>query len=151
MSNEIVVTADPKGVFGEGVLKTATAKPGISLSLVAGQTKPTDGRYQLEPFSGGKMFPKIVIPDYLQGKTKDDQYAVNDWVFFYSPQLGDRIRVRLDSTAGAISVGTPLYIVSTTGEFKDLSGTSGDYVFEALEAVAGGAGGLCLAEYVGAA
>lgn len=105
--NEIIVTAEPKGRFTEGIINTGeTPKPGTIM-----QKDPTQstvgGRFVYKAYNrdadgdqpAGAFW--VLLPDQLQGKLATDAYAAGDRCFLYAPQAGDELNLLLmDVTAG---------------------------------------------------
>lgn len=109
--NTIVVAENPRGRFKEGVLKTATAKPGqcVKLNAVSGVNS--------DPFADGASVRSYdVVPGYagevavltekgLVGGAEGDTYAVNDGVHYYLPLPGEEFYA-LGLSGETLNVGT---------------------------------------------
>lgn len=110
-SAEIALTVHARGVFSEGTLN-GTIYPGMVAEVDPTQ-KVVGGRTGWRPFSGttGSKGPfQIVLPDFLQGRTKNDEYADGDRVFIYSPARGDELNVRVEEPVGTGTVTEELAV-----------------------------------------
>ena len=106
LENTIVVKG--MGHHEEGVCDEICT-PGMGVEMAA------DGKYDLATsvVSGGV---KVVKEDALQGKTKDNAYAVDDQLFIYQPVPGDHL-LRFCKSGEDISVADRLVLESGTGLF----------------------------------
>jgi hypothetical protein len=140
--NEIIVTANPRGVFVEGYVKTGeTFYPGMIV-----QVDPTvalkGGRhtYKLAAVGadGGRPVGglTVVTPDNLQGKTASDSYAAGTRFFGYQPIAGEELNVLADDDASGtldVAAGTEMILQTGTGKVIATTGTPASEPFIALE------------------
>lgn len=142
--NEIIVSANPRGVFMEGYIATGeTPKPGTIL-----QRDPTialrGGRHTYSIYNadadGGR--PKgaiyILLPDHLQGLTADMTYAAGDRCFLYTPVAGEEFNLLLANISGTAddhAAGEIMIIDDTTGKLIATTGTPETESFQLLESV----------------
>lgn len=140
--NEIIVSANPRGVFMEGTIATAE-KPGTVM-----QIDPTvalkNGRHTFKVFTRGAdgdhpLGPIFVLlADNLQGKTAGDAYAVGDRCFLYAPLPGEELNMLLLNIAGTAddhALGELLMVDNGTGKLIATTGTPECEPFVLLEAV----------------
>jgi hypothetical protein len=104
--NKIVVSADPRGRFVEGIVKTGeTHYPGMVVQIDASVTlvsnKHTWKLYDRAADGDRPAGPYIVIiENYLIGKLTTDSYAAGERVFGYIPAAGDELNLLLADIAG---------------------------------------------------
>lgn len=142
--NRIIVSADPKGTFMEGIVAAGeTPLPGMIL-----QRDPTvalqGGRQTFKIYDRGADGDQplgafwVVTEDRLQGKTTADAYAAGSRIFVYSPIAGEELNLLLlnitgtgdDHTAGEI-----LMVDDGTGKLIATTGTPETEVAVLLETV----------------
>lgn len=119
---EIVLSADPKGHFGEGIV-SGTPKPGTCMELVPA-TNPVSGRFTYRAVTranGAKGPICVLLPDRLQGKLSTDAYVSGDRCFLYWPIAGEELNMLLrdtvgTGTAGEENIGDLLAVEKDTGE-----------------------------------
>lgn len=107
--NAIIVNADPRGNFGEGVLSGATY-PGVHLEIVPA-TNPVSERYtwRARSSANGAAGPIVVLlNDWEQGGTGTDQIATAVRVKFYWPLPGDKMNCRVAESSGTGTSGSNL-------------------------------------------
>lgn len=126
--NKIIVSANPRGVFMEGVIGSGlTPKPGTAMQ-VQPATSLVGGRHTFELYNadgdGGR--PKgpilILLEDSLQGRDATTAYAAGDRAFVYTPLAGEELNLLLGDVSGTgtgsdFTKGDMLTIDDTTGEF----------------------------------
>ena len=140
--SEIVVAANPRGVFLEGTI-SGTAKPGTVMQIKAGSTA-VGGRLTWEPYnrSADGEHPQgplaVLLPDRLQGKTETDAYADGDRCFLYVPVAGEELNMLVSAagtgTGDSIAVGDILTVNDGDGLLIKTTGTPEIEPFVALEA-----------------
>ncbi len=142
--NEIVVTADPKGQFVEGIIGAGlTPKPGTIMQLQPA-TALVGGRHTWELYNadavGGR--PKgpwiVLMNDYLQGKTPSDAYTAGARAFGYIPLPGDELNLLVANIAGTAddhTKGEMLIVDDTTGLLIATTGSPETEVAMLLETI----------------
>jgi hypothetical protein len=142
--NDIVVSANPRGVFMEGYIGAGlTPKPGTWM-----QADPTiplkGGRHTMKIFAPGADGKNasgplyLLRPDHLIGKTVNDAYAAGDRAFFYTPVAGEELNclvLNLAGTADDHPVGERMMIDNGTGMLIVTTGTPDNEPFLLLEAI----------------
>ena len=129
-NNVIILTADPKGTFLEGVI-SGTPKPGTMVEMVPSTGAFfSGGRHQYRaatPGSNGKRgLVAILLPDMLQGKLITDAYVDGTRCFIYCPIAGEELNILLADVAGTgddHTVGERLMVQNGTGKFLVVTGT----------------------------
>ncbi len=142
----IVVSADPKGVFMEGII-SGTPKPGTMMQIQAG-TLPVNGRFTYEAVSrvDGSKGPVFVLrEDHLQGKLATDAYVSGTRGFLYAPAMGEDLNVLMRYEPGTGTLGA-----ETVGDMLEIDGTTGK-VQAATAAGAGVSAPFQLLEHLGVA
>jgi hypothetical protein len=140
-TKSIVLQADPKGTFLEGVIY-GTPKPGTVMQIR--NTDLVGGRLTWEVFApgadGNRGLIAVLCEDHLQGKTADDAYVSGDRGFLYCPIAGEELNVLVSAagtgTGDAIAIGTKLIVENGTGLLVETTGTPESEPFVASEAVA---------------
>lgn len=126
--SKIIVSANPRGVFMEGVIGAAnTPKPGQCVQIQA-STALVGGRHTFIAYDadgdGGR--PKgpiyICLEDSLQGRDATTAYAAGDRAFLYTPMAGEELNLLIGDVAGTgtgsdFTKGDILTIDDTTGKF----------------------------------
>ena len=100
--NDIIITADPKGHFAEGIID-GTPLPGTFVQLKAGVAPDGNGRHTYEPYNGtdgAKTAKILLLPDYNQGKGESDAYETGKRCFLYWPLPGDELRLLFKNLTG---------------------------------------------------
>jgi hypothetical protein len=136
-SNEIALTVPARGVFHEGYI-SGTAFPGMVGAIVPGGPV-NGGRPTWKAFDGtdaAKCLVAIFLPDFLQGRDKDHEYADGERCFLYCPAPGEEINCRVDTPVGTgtfadIDVGTFLRVGS--GGMFEVTATAAEAVFAVSE------------------
>lgn len=136
-SGDIALTVPARGVFHEGTLD-GTIFPGMAAEIVVGGAV-VGGRPTWQAFSGSdgeRSLTAIALPDFLQGRSKDDEYQDGDRVFLYCPAPGEEMNVRVDSPVGTgtfadITVGTLLR--KGQGGMFEVTATASEAVFVVSE------------------
>lgn len=114
--NEILLSADPKGRFIEGII-TDTSKPGTILEIVPGSTL-LNGRHKWRASSLAQGRPRaiaVLLEDHLQGKGPTDAYVANTQCFIYFPISGDEMNMLVD----IVGTGTGATVGSSVGELLE--------------------------------
>lgn len=139
--NNIIVSAEPKGVFKEGIID-GTPLPGTIMQIKAA-TEPVGGRHTWEVANygadGDQRVVAVLLEDRLQGKTKDDAYADEDRCFLYFPIAGEELNVRWfapgTATSDSVAIGDFGIVDDGTGLLTDTTGSPESEPFQALETV----------------
>ncbi len=155
--NEIILSADPRGVFKEGIID-GTPKPGTVMQVKAA-TEPIGGRHTWEVADygadGDQRLVAVLLADWAQGKTADNAYADGDRCFLYCPVAGEELNMRISAagtgTGDAIAIGALLMVDDGTGLLVATTGTPESESFICMETVADVvlAGTLCHCMYTG--
>lgn len=140
LGSKIIVTANPLGVFQEGVI-SGTPKPGTMMQVQNG-TAAVFGRLTYEVYnpsaSGDPRVCWILLEDDLQGKTTSDAYVSGTRGFLYCPIGGEEMNVLTKGQAGtgsanAFTVGERLEAEKGSGKFIQQTSSSGNALFQVLE------------------
>lgn len=145
--NNIIVTANPMGVFMECTV-VGTPKPGTIMTPVPG-TAPVNGRFSYEPAGttatvfmsadGDRIPIAVLLPDQLQGKIATDAYVTGTRGFLYFPEPGDEINVLFmddgSGTSDDLAIGDLLIVDDGTGKLIKTTGSPQSEPFTCLEAV----------------
>jgi hypothetical protein len=142
--NKILVSDNPKGNFGEGVINTGeTPYPGTIMqrdptqSLVGGRpvykmyNRDADGNRPAGAFW-------VLLEDDLQGKLSMDAYAAGERCRLYSPLPGDEVNLRFGNASGTgddVTAGDLMIVDDGTGEVITTTGSPETEVAMALEAI----------------
>lgn len=142
--NETIVSANPRGVFMEGIIGAGlTPKPGTVMQIQAA-TALSGGRHTFELFNadadGGMPKGPIYVlrSNDLVGKTMTDAYAAGERAYLYTPVAGEELNMRLADIAGTgddHTVGEMLIIDDTTGLLIATTGSPESEPFQLLETV----------------
>ena len=141
--NCIVVSANPRGQFVEGIMGVGlTPKPGTIMEIdpsVALKWGRHTWKLYAPGTSGAKpRGPLIVLrEDPYQGKTVSDAYAAGDRAFGYVPLAGDELNLLREDIAGTgddQALGDVLIPKTATGKLIATTGTP-SVTFVALEAI----------------
>ena len=141
--NEIVVSANPRGVFTEGYVGAGiTPKPGQIM-----QIDPTvalkGGRHTWKLYTGGANGnrPKgplaVMLPDPDQGKIATQAYAAGDRCFLYCPLPGEELNLlmKFGDVSDTHAAGEILIVENTTGKVIATAGTPQSAPFVLLESL----------------
>lgn len=142
--SEIIVSANPRGVFTEGTLTAITPKPGTVMQIDASAGLDGSKRHDFEIFNadldGGR--PKgplfILLPDVNRGKLATVAYASADHCFLYTPVAGEELNMIVKNLAGTADdhlLGEMLMIEDTTGLLLVTVGSAEIEPFTLLEAI----------------
>ena len=145
--NEIIVSAQPKGVFLEGWIFGALF-PGIVVQ-VRGSVAEQSGRFTYEAYApgadGNRRAIMVLLPDQLQGKLATDAYVSGDRCFLYCPIMGEQLNMLVADVPGtgtgtgegaewtAGNVGDMMMVDSGTGMLIDSAGAPESEPFETRE------------------
>lgn len=142
--SRIIVSADPKGKFTEGVLATGE-KPGTIM-----QIDPTvalaGGRHTFKVYDraadgdqpAGAFWVLTEHLQALQGKTALDAYTAGDRGSLYAPQDGEELNLLFGNAAGTaddVALGDIMMVDDGTGKIITTTGTPETEVAVALEAI----------------
>jgi hypothetical protein len=141
--NEIIVNANPKGNFLEGIINTGeTPKPGTIMQIDPTQTqvggrhvwkaynRDADGNRPAGPFI-------VLLPDSLQGQLNTTAYAAGARCFGYCPLPGDELNLLFGNAAGTaddIAAGDLLIVNDGDGKLILTTGSPETEPAMALEA-----------------
>lgn len=138
--NQIIVTADPKGVFDEGTIDD-TSKPGTIMEVVPGSGL-LGGRFHFRAAAvgtDGKCAQNMVLlEDNLQGKTITDAYVAGTRCRVYTPVSGEECNCLCGEVAGTgntYTVGQRLIIDAEDGILVPETGTPQTTEWQVMEAV----------------
>lgn len=137
--NNIIVSADPKGHFGEATVNGALA-PGILVQVDVSAGIDASGRYTVEPYTpgaNGGVGPIAVLCEasgLINGSLATTAYADGDRARIYFPIAGEELNVL---SSAAITLGDYLTGVNATGKTATAVGTESNIPFQALEAATG--------------
>ncbi len=142
--NEIIVSANPRGVFTEGTLAAITPKPGTVLQIDVSAGIDSNGRFTFELYNAdadgarpkGPLY--ILLPDVNSGKTSTDAYASGAHCFLYTPVAGEEINMLVGDISGTAddhAIGEILIVDDTTGELVATTGTPETEPFMLLETI----------------
>jgi len=139
--NRIIASAEPKGMYLEGIIYGALL-PGImcQIRVAAGITA---GEYTWEPYapnaSGDPRLVAILLEDDLQGGLMTTAYVSGTRGKLYVPLPGEQINVLLRDVAGtgdAHTFGERVVAETGTGKFIVQSTSANLAQFTLLEAIA---------------
>lgn len=119
-----------RGHHDEGVAGEAVS-PGMAIELQA------DGKYDQMTSAQAAALKRglqIAKEDGLQGKTIDDDYALDDVLFFFTALPGDHVNALVKSGED-IAIGDKLVVEGGgSGLFVEAAGTETKFQLEAIEA-----------------
>jgi len=132
--NDIIVTAEPRGIFLEGFV-SGTPKPGTVMQVVA-STEPVGGQHTWEVFNqaadGTLALIAVLLPNHLEGKLATDAYASGDRCYLYCPAAGEDLNMlvaNISGTGDAFAIGARMMVDDTTGKLvADSSGASVPFI-----------------------
>lgn len=136
IGNEIVVNANPKGTFIEGII-SGTPKPGVVMQIKAA-TEPVGGRLTWEVYDrsgtakdGLNTLIACLRADDLRGKTVSDAYVSGERCFLYCPIPGEEMNMiiaDISGTADDYAIGDLLQVIDGSGKLEDaVTGTAFNY------------------------
>ncbi len=130
LGNNIVIAAEPKGVFTEGAAITGTPKPGIMVQIDVSEAE-IGGRWTWEPYNtdvdAESGLVAILLNDRGRGVGPTIAYADGERCFIYFPIPGEEINILLEDVAGTaddFAIGDRLIVDDGTGKFLATTGTS---------------------------
>lgn len=139
--NEIIVTAEPKGMFHRGFVAAGqTPKPGTWM-----QVDPTvaikGGRHTWKIYDRAASGDRpagplaVLINDYLLGRTMTDAVAAGDFVSLYTPAAGEELNClyKFGDTSDTHTAGELAKIEDATGKLIAGAGTPQSSPFVLLE------------------
>lgn len=112
--NKIVLSGEPRGYAYEGVLKTATAKPGQCVKITGGTVEGGDSDdvfadggevHELQYSPGFAGAVTLITEKNLLGFDDATAYAVDDGIHVYNPLPGEDFRA-LGLSGETLNVGT---------------------------------------------
>lgn len=150
--NSIIVSAEPRGVFMEGIV-SGTPKPGTVMEIKAA-TAPVSGRFTWQASSkadGAKQLIAVLLGDVLGGKlevgqtlawtgatvpTPGDAYVTGTRCFLYAPAAGEDMNMIIEDQAGTASLAIgDLYGVDQTDGTLIPNSSFASPCFTLLEAI----------------
>lgn len=139
--NEIIVSANPRGVFQEGTVNGAL-KPGTCVQIDVSEGLNSQGRPQWEAYNadadGNQRLVAVLLPDTLRGKTATDAYVSGDHCFVYIPAPGEELNMLIADVAGTAddhAFGEILIIDDGTGKLVATTGSPESEPFQLLEVI----------------
>jgi len=145
-NNSIYVTANPRGIFMEGTVKTGeTIFPGVIVQFdisagISGNGKFTWELYNADADGARPKGPLvIVVEDRKQGKLMTNSYVAGDHIYGYVPVAGEEFNMLIGDVAGtgdSHTIGEVLIVDDTTGELIATTGTPESEPFMLLETLA---------------
>ena len=139
--NEILLSANPRGVFLEGYVNAAL-QPGIVCQMDVSEGLGADGRPDWEAYNtaadGEQRLIAVLLPDQLKGKLATDAYASGDRCFLYVPYAGEELNMLLLDIAGTgddFAFGDILMVNDGDGKLIATTGTPESEPFQLMEAV----------------
>lgn len=142
---EVIVTANPKGTFEEGIISGTGIYPGSVLTMKAGVAMADDGAFTWEAFNGdaadGERFPIAIATELLKvlvGDTKEDAFADGERVMLYFPAMGELFMMRFKNVSGTAddyTIGQRLIVDDTTGELIATTGSPESEPFQCCQTV----------------
>ena len=133
--NAIVLAANPRGIFLEGIADGAVS-PG-HMCQIKSATEPVNGRHTWQVFNGAadgeQTIVAIAIEDKLQGRTASTAYASGERLFLYVPCSGEEMNIMVQASAGALVIGGKLIVDDSTGTFILTTGTPESEPFVIME------------------
>lgn len=122
IGNGIIVSAEPKGVYLEGII-TDTSKPGTMMEIVPA-TDAVAGEFSFRCYqpgtSGDPRLIIILLPDELQGGLNTTAYTANTRGYLYCPLPGEIINILVKDIAGTgdtHAIGDRMYAETGSGKF----------------------------------
>lgn len=101
--NEIIVSANPRGVFQEGTINGAL-KPGTLVQIDVSEGLNAQGRPKWEAFNadadGDQRLIAVLLPDTLRGKLATDAYVDGEHCYVYIPVAGEELNMLVGDVAG---------------------------------------------------
>lgn len=139
LGSKIILAADPKGVFLEGIV-SGTPKPGTCMQIQAA-TAAVNGRFTYEVYAPGtdgeQRLVVVLLEDDLQGKLATDAYVTATRCRLYCPAPGEELNMLLADISGTgddHAVGDMLMIDTGTGKLIVTTGSPEMESFMCLEA-----------------
>lgn len=137
--NQIIVSANPKGVFLEGIID-GTPKPGTCMQIKAA-TAPVNGKFTWEAFNqsqdGVEALVAVLLDNPEQGQIATVAAVSGEIRKLYCPAAGETLNMLKGDVGGTgddFAIGDRLMIDDGTG--KVIADSSGDSVpFVCLETV----------------
>jgi hypothetical protein len=142
LGKDIIITANPKGNFIEGIV-SGTPKPGTVMQIEAA-VEPVGGRYSWEVFDAGATGDQRIIAvlraDTLSGKLETAAYVDNERCFLYFPIPGDELNMLFNDVSGtgdSIAIGDLFNIEDATGQLIATTSTESEPFFSLETRTAG--------------
>lgn len=138
----IIVSADPKGIFLDGII-SGTPKPGTIMQIdVSEGIDEATGRPTYEVFNrdfdGQQGQMAVLLEDDLQGKTASDAYVSGTLGQLYIPLPGEELNMLVKDVSGTAddhSLGATMMVDDGTGMLVTAYGSAESESFQLLEAL----------------
>lgn len=137
--NEIVVSADPKGTFLEGIV-SGTPKPGTVMQMTSAAA--VGGRNTWTAYAPGtdgqQRLIAVLLNDTLQGTLATTAYVTGARCFLYCPIPGEELNMLKGDVSGTgddFAIGDLLMVDSGTGKVIATTGTPESNPFVCMETV----------------
>lgn len=120
IGNKIVLAANPKGQFKEGII-SGTPKPGTIMEVKYVATGKTSGRLTYQAWTkatGAYGQINVLMEDYLQGSDATVAYVSGSRGFLYCPIMGEEVNVRVANQSGTAedaNIGDLFCVTTSTG------------------------------------
>jgi hypothetical protein len=137
--NEIIVSAEPRGQFLEGIVY-GTPYPGTVMQVRAA-TEPQALKYQWEPYNaaadGNQRLIAVLLPDSLQGKLATTAYTTGSRCFLYCPLPGELLNMLYTDTdtgtSDTFAIGDIMMVDDGTGRLVATLSTPESEPFVCME------------------
>lgn len=132
MANTIIRTANPRGVFSEGIASVAIT-PGTVVQIDVSEGLDASGRYSVEPYApgtDGDAGELCIAVESLDGQVATAAYAVGERVRLYWPLPGEELQLVVG--AGTPAFGAEMVVDSGTGKIVAASGTESNIPIKLL-------------------
>lgn len=128
---EIILSAQPRGVFLEGIIQ-GTPQPGTAMTVAVG-VPFTNGRPNWVAYAGSAngdpRLCAILLNDWLQGMPFNGIYTSGQRGLLYAPLAGEEMNILVapqvgTGSANAYTIGERFIPTAATGQFTATSVTS---------------------------
>lgn len=129
LGNEILLSCSPAGHQTEGIFDEVVY-PGQNVEMVPGSPEAGGRKHwrRARPGAdGARCGIHIVLFDFLQGRTENMPYAVNERGFIYTPVMGEEMNIRVSisgtGTGDEVEPQDGFMVDDTTGNFIPITGS----------------------------